>query len=184
MRHSRFLLLTLLSFSYSGAYCAESPASTVEKFYDWAIHRLDEGRGIASGRQYLGQELLSALEAQRNYETACSRLAPKDHVSYSLPGNPFFHGPDKVRALLTAKAVIKADTAHVGAQLTYGSASGGLPSVEGPWTDTVILRRKDNRWVILDIKWQDGESLTQRLVEFSGHPSVCAVEPRPGEGSN
>lgn len=174
MRCSRFLLLVLLSFSHSSAYCADSPVRTVERFYAWAM-RPALGEDPARVRELLGQELFVAIEAQRAYEKTCVPLAPGTDKPYMLDQSLFFYGAERATSVVSTRAVVEGDIAHVLTKLAY---------YNDRWADTVVLRRKGDRWIILDIKWQDGESLTQRLVEFAGHPSVCAVEPRPGEGSN
>lgn len=173
MQHSCVLLAALLLFGSPSAFSGESPVRTVEGFYDWAIHKstpasnsTDESEGIAAARQFLGQELFAALEAQRAYEKACVRLVPKDIKGHMLDQSPFFLQPDAVGALLSTKAVVKGDTARVYAKLTYAPVSD---SAENQWTDTVVLGRRDQRWVILNIEWQDKGSLTQRLVEFANY---------------
>lgn len=168
MSSPRLLLTALLLLSHSSAFCSESPIRTVEGFYDWAIHRSgsDESQRIAPGRQFLGEELFNAIEAQHIYEKACVRLVPEDIKGHVLDQSPYFSGPDGVGALLSTKAVVKGDTARVYAQLTYAPASD---SAENRWTDTVILGRRKNRWVILNIEWQDGGSLTERLMEFASY---------------
>jgi len=164
MRDDRFLLTVLLLLSSFNAFAGDSPVHTVEDFYAWAIRPAsgDLGNGLSPVRQLLGQELFAALEAQSAYENACSKLVPTDIKPYMLDQNPFFLRPDKAKALVSAKATIKGDTARVLAQLAYDDLR---------WTDTVVLRRGDNHWLILNIEWQEG-SLTKRLVEFASHRCV------------
>lgn len=133
------------------------------------------GEDLASGRELIGQELFAALEAKRAYEKACVPLAQGTDKPYMLDQSPFFFWPDGATSVVSTRAVVEGDIAHVLTKLAYRNDR---------WADTVVLRRKGDRWVVLNIEWQDGESLTKRLVEFAGHPSVCAVEPRPGEGAN
>jgi hypothetical protein len=161
MRDFRFPLAALLLLGPFAALADESPVRTVENFYGWAIRpsAKDLGKGLDPVRPLLGQELVAALEAQRAYEAACARLVPAGVKPYMLDQSPFFLWPDKAKSLLSAKATVKGDTARVIAQLAYDDLR---------WTDTVILRRTENRWVILNIEWQEG-SLTKRLVEFASH---------------
>lgn len=115
--------------------------------------------GLAPVQKLLGEELLDALEEQRIYEAACTRLVPVDVKPYMLDQSPFFLWPDKAKSLVSVKAVIKGDTARVSAQLAYE---------ELRWTDTVVLHRRGREWVIVNIEWQES-SLTKRLVDFASH---------------
>jgi hypothetical protein len=162
MKHPRRLLAALLVLATSSASGSEPPTRTVEHFYAWAIRPslADRGRGLAPARQFLGQELFAALELQRAYEKACSRLVPPDVKPYMLDQSPFFLWPDKAKSLQSAKATIKGDTALILAELSYDDLR---------WTDTVVLRRVDSHWAIVNIEWQEGGSLTKRLVEFASH---------------
>lgn len=162
MRNLRYLAVALLVVSHSAASGAESPARTVESFYAWAIRPApeDQGHGLAPARPFLGPELLLALEAQRNYEKACARLVPADVKPHMLDQSPFFLWPDGATSLEATRTVARGNVSRVFAQLAYDSLR---------WTDTVVLRRENDRWVILDIEWQGGESLTKRLVDFASH---------------
>lgn len=161
MHDCRSLLAIFLLLIPFGSMAHDSPEHTVQDFYAWAIHTTsnDLDKEAARVRPLLGQELFTALVAQRAYEEACARLVPADVKPHMLDQSPFFLWPDEVQALQSTKATITGDTARVFAQLAYDDAH---------WTDTVILRREEGRWVILDIQWQE-HSLTERLVEFASH---------------
>lgn len=161
MRDHRFLLPMLFLLSTFGALANDSPVGTVRDFYAWAIpsNSNDLDNELAPVRQLLGQELLAALEAQRAYEKVCAKLVPADIKPHMLDQSPFFLWPDRAKSLVSATADVKGDTARVSAQFAYDDLK---------WTDTVILRRQGDHWVILNIQWQEG-SLTKRLVEFAHH---------------
>ncbi|MFT3758962.1 DUF3828 domain-containing protein [Thauera sp.] len=144
-----------------GSVASDSPADTVRDFYAWVIQPGPEepGKGLGAVRHLLGQELFSALEAQRAYERACAKLVPADIKPHMLDQSPFFQWPDGAHALVSTKTDIRASTARVSARLANGDFQ---------WTDTVVLRHRDNRWVIMDIEWNEG-SLTRMLVEFANH---------------
>jgi hypothetical protein len=162
MKYFRYSILAFVLVNNSPAFGAESPAHTVKHFYAWAIHPApeDQGKGLAPARLFFGQELLAALEAQRAYEKSCARLVPADIKPYMLDQSPFFSAPDGAKSLESTRTVAKGNTARTFAQLAYDDFR---------WTDTVVLRREKGRWVILDIEWQDGGSLTKRLVGFASH---------------
>lgn len=157
MRGMRFLCAVGLWLGAFAAAAGEPPARTVQAFYAWAIAP-EQGNGdVAQVRHLLGRELFAALEAQRAYEAACARLVPADVKPHMLDQSPFFLWPDQPTALVSTTAQVEGDTARVRARL----AVDGLQ-----WTDTVVLGRQDDRWVILDIAWQEG-TLTQRLAAFA-----------------
>lgn len=164
MKYAHLLLVALLHFGHSSAFCSEYPARTVERFYGWAIpDRLArESDGLAPARQFLGQELFSALEAQARYEAACAQMTPKDMKGHMIEEHPFFPALDGYGSLVSTKAAIKGDSARVQARFR---------SIESPneWTDTVVLRRDGDRWRIFNIEWQGVKSLTERLVDFSSY---------------
>lgn len=140
----------------------DSPSRTVEEFYAWAIHPspADQDRGLAAARKFLGQEIFAALEAQRSYEKVCSRLVPEDIKPHMLDQSPFFLWPDKAKALESTQTVVNGNVARVSVRLAYDDLE---------WTDTVTLERRSGEWAILNIEWQEGGSLTGRLMEFSRH---------------
>ena len=145
------------------AFGVRSPAQVVQEFYRWAMH--PSPQEIADSRfdpvrPILGKDLLLALEAQRSYERACVRLVPADVKPYMLDQSPFFLEPDKAKALESTTQRISGDVARVSALLSYENLN---------WTDTVLLGREGGNWVILDIKWQGGGSLTKRLAEFASN---------------
>lgn len=160
MRGMRVLCAMSLWLSAFAAIAGEPPARTVQMFYAWAIAPEHADAGVAQVRHLLGRELFAALEAQRAYEAACAKLVPADVKPHMLDQSPFFLWPDQPTALVSTTAQAKGDTARVRARL----AVDGLQ-----WTDTVVLGRQDDRWVILDIAWQEG-TLTRRLTEFAAQP--------------
>lgn len=157
MRGLRFLCAMSLWLSAFAATAGESPVRTVQAFYAWALAPEHAGGDVAQVRHLLGRELFAALEAQRAYEAACAKLVPADVKPHMLDQSPFFLWPDQPTALVSTTARVKGDTARVRARLAVDSLQ---------WTDTVVLGRQDERWVILDIAWQEG-TLTQRLAEFA-----------------
>lgn len=161
MRTQRFLLAIFLFPGLASAFADASPAHVVESFYERVIYPTpgDSSKALDSVRPLMGDALFEALEAQRMYEAACARLVPADIKPYMLDQSPFFLWPDGATSLVSAEVAIRGHTAHVSAQLAYDDLN---------WTDTVILRHEEGRWIIVDIKWQEG-SLTQRLVDFASH---------------
>lgn len=161
MHDCRSLLAILLLLIPFGSMAHDSPERTVQDFYAWAIHTTsnDPDKEAARVQPLLGQELFTALAAQRAYEESCARLAPADMKPHMLDQSPFFLWPEGAQALLSTQASVAGDTARVSARLAYEDFH---------WTDTVVLRRESDRWVILDIRWQE-RSLTERLVEFASY---------------
>jgi Protein of unknown function (DUF3828) len=161
MKYFRYSILAFVLVSNSPAFGAETPTRTVENFYAWAIHTTieDQGKGLVSAQHFFGQELLAALKAQRAYEKACARLVPAEIKPYMLDQSPFFSEPDGAKSLESTRTLAKGNTARTFARLAYDDFR---------WTDTVVLRREKGRWVIVDIEWQDGASLTKRQVDFAG----------------
>lgn len=146
-----------LWLSAFAAIAGESPARTVQTFYAWAIAPEHADGDVAQVRQLLGRELFAALQAQRAYEAACAKRVAADVKPHMLDQSPFFLWPDQPTALVATTAQVTGGTARVRARL----------AVDGQqWTDTVALGRQDDRWVILDIVWQEG-TLTQRLAAFA-----------------
>ncbi|MCI2260617.1 nuclear transport factor 2 family protein [Xanthomonas indica] len=146
-----------LWLSAFAASAGESPVRTVQTFYAWAIKPEHADGDIARVRHLLGRQLFAALAAQRAYEAACAKLVPADVKPHMLDQSPFFLWPDQPTALVSTTARVKGDTARVRVRLVVDSLQ---------WTDTVVLGRQDDRWVILDIAWQEG-TLTQRLADFA-----------------
>ncbi len=160
MRGIRFLCAMSLWLGAFAAIAGESPARTVQTFYRWAIAPEHADGDVAQVQQLLGRDLFAALQAQRAYEAACAKLVPADVKPHMLDQSPFFLWPDQPTALVSTTAQVTGDTAQVRARLVVDNQQ---------WTDTVVLGRQDDRWVILDIAWQEG-TLTRRLTEFAAQP--------------
>lgn len=143
------------------AAAAERPVRLVADFYDRLIYpdrpKPTQGRFDALA-PYLGEELHRALLAYDAYERACARIVAADIKPHMLDQSPFFLAPDGAKLMLEAWQRLQGDVARVSVTLAYD---------EVRWTDTVLLRKQHGRWEILDIRWQDGGSLTGRLVEFA-----------------
>ena len=152
-------LLKLLAIALLGAagpaLAGEPPQRVVDEFYRWAMRPAPPGPMPAG---MLGKELEQALEAQQAYERACARLVPPDIKPHMLDQSPFFRAPDRAKAFRSTAQEIRGLSSRVQVRFSYDDLH---------WTDTVLLARRDGRWVILDIKWQEGGSLTRRLVDFA-----------------
>ncbi len=157
MRGMRVLCAISLWLSAFAAIAGESPVRTVQTFYAWAIAPKHADGDVAQVRHLLGRELFAALEAQRAYEAACAKLVPADVKPHMLDQSPFFLWPDQPTALVSTTAQVTGDAAQVRARLAIDDQQ---------WTDTLVLGRQDDRWVILDIVWQEG-TLTRRLTDFA-----------------
>ena len=159
LRHG-FVLAALLCGA--PVIAGETPAAVVGRFYAWALHP-EPGQGDAGPTlppSFFAPELLRALQAQRAYEDACARLVAPDIKPHMLDQSPFVLAPDGAKAVLSIEAVASGDGSRASVQLAYD---------EVRWTDTVVLRREQGRWMIVDIVWQEGGSLTERLVDFAGY---------------
>lgn len=140
-----------------------SPEQIVKDFYRWEIHptrqEIQQG-SYATVASLLGKDVLRALETQRAYESACARLVPPDIKPYMLDQSPFYSGADEAKALESVTLSAHGDRARVSAHLTDQQVR---------WTDNIVLRMEHGRWVIVDIQWDGGGSLTRRLVDFAGN---------------
>ncbi|QNP40176.1 hypothetical protein [Lysobacter solisilvae (ex Woo and Kim 2020)] len=135
----------------------------MSEFYRRALHPTKQE--IAAPRfspvlPLLGQELAKALTAFVAYERACARITPPDMKPHMIDQDIFIQIPDGAQELLTTSQQLYGDVARVSATLRYDTLQ---------WTDTVLLANRHGNWVILNIQWQDGWSLTKRLTEFAGH---------------
>lgn len=156
------IALTLLGTT-AWASGRTSPEQVVKDFYRWEIHPTRQEiqeRTYAPVASILGKDLLRALETQRAYENACARLVPPDIKPYMLDQSPFFPGPDEPTALESVTLNPQGDRAHVSAHLADDHVR---------WTDNIVLRMEHGRWVIVDIQWEEGSSLTKRLVDFASN---------------
>ena len=142
-------------------FAQQSPAQVVEAFYRWEIHPSRSeiaGRRYAPVRRLLGEAFYRALEAQKAYEATCAKYTPHDIKPYMLDQSPFYAWPDGAKSLRSVAQTVRGDYATVDATLEYDDTR---------WTDRAILGRERGRWVILDVRWQDGGSVTGSLVAFA-----------------
>lgn len=160
---SSFLTAALASACLlpTAAFAQRSPAQVVEAFYRWEIHPTPAeiaGPRYAPVRNLLGEAFHRALEAQSAYEDVCAKYTPPDIKPYMLDQSPFYAWPDGAKSLRSVAQTMRGDYATVDATLEYDDTR---------WTDRVILGREGGRWAILDIRWQEGGSVTGRLVSFA-----------------
>lgn len=142
---------------------ASTPASVAKEFYQWALS--PDTEIIPNHVQpLLGDELLRALREQRAYEEVCRANAEADMKPHMLDQSPYFFYPDRPEAITSTTAVTRNSTAWVAV---------GFALSDQRWTDTVLLQRRGNRWVILNIYWHEG-SLIERLRQFAR--TSCAAE--------
>lgn len=141
----------------------QRPDQVVADFYRLTMHpnrpEPPEGRFQAVA-PLLGDDLRRALAAYETYETACSRIVPPDIKPHMLDQSPFFLAPDGAKTMVGTSERLYGPVARVSVTLAYDGVR---------WTDTVLLGRHGERWAILDIRWQEGGSLTERLLDFANH---------------
>lgn len=145
------------------AAAGERPVRVVADFYGRLISpdRAEPAQAaFVALAPFLGEELHQALLAYDAYERACARITPAGIKPYMLDQSPFFLAPDGAKAMLEASQRLHGDVARVSVALAYDDVR---------WTDTVLLGKQRGRWAILDIRWQEGGSLTERLVAFASH---------------
>lgn len=163
MRHLRHWLAIAVLMATPAAMAGQRPAQVVADFYRLAIHpdRPEPLKGrFEAVAPLLGDDLQRALVAYDAYETACSRIVPPDIKPYMLDQSPFFLAPDGAKAVVGTSERLYGAVARVSVTLAYDDVR---------WTDTVLLGKEQGRWVILDIQWEEGRSLTERLVDFASH---------------
>jgi len=141
----------------------------VRDFYRWEMR--DGGHSEASlepVRALLSRKLHSALVAVSRQESACARAAPPDMKPYIIDGDPwYYYAQDGAKELVSTSANVSTQAASVDARLRYDDLA---------WTDTVILAKESGRWVIADIRFEQGGSLTASLLQYA---QAAATECRP-----
>ncbi len=169
MKHPPVLLLAALAIQ-SATAGTQSPPQIVQELYRWRIHpnaheiELNRsGETYTAGFPLFSEPLAKALKAQQAYQDACARLTP-GMKPWMIDQDPFFLSPDGARALDSTTTQIIGNIARVSAHLSYENYK---------WTDTVLLEKIDGQWVVVNIKWQNGWSLTKRLVKFANYR--CAL---------
>ena len=158
----RLIVAAALSWMPASASAGGTPERVVGEFYDRFIHprpsqyRWDDYLRV---EELLGPELLRAMRTQREYEKACARLVPDGVKPYMLDQNPFYSGADDVVELLALHGRTTGKYAKVVVELGYGGgyAQGAV----------VVLRKDAGRWMIVEIQWPEGRSLTKELVAFA-----------------
>ena len=163
------LLLTVL-VSSSVTAGNQTPSQVAEELYRWRTHpnageiELNRsGETYKAGLALFSEPLATALDAQLAYQRACARLAP-GMKRWMIDQDPFFLAPDGAKEVDSTTTRVAGGYAYVSANLSYDDYK---------WTDTVVLENTNGRWVIVNILWQDGWSLTKRLVKFADYR--CAL---------
>ena len=164
---SQLLAVLLTSSATAGN---QSPSQVAEELYRWRtsptpseIELSRSGDTYKAGLSLFSQPLATALNAQLAYQRACARLTP-GMKPWMIDQDPFFLAPDGAKEIDSTTTRVAGNYAYVSAHLSYD---------EYKWTDTVVLEKTNGRWVIVNILWQDGWSLTKRLVKFADYR--CAL---------
>ena len=170
MKNFAALLILATLVSAPATAGAQSPSQVVQELYRWRIHpnaseiELNrQGETYKAGLMLFSKPLAKALNAQHAYQDACARLTP-GMKPWMIDQDQFFLAPDGARALDSVTAKITGNYAHVAAHLSYD---------EYKWVDNVVLEKTEGRWAIVNIIWQDGYSLTKRLMKFAKYR--CAL---------
>ncbi len=162
-------LLVLILLGASSIACAEqSPSQVVAEFYHWAMHPAENELAMPDFdpvRPLVGKALLRALETQRAYQHACTRVAAAGDKPHMIDQNIFFLAADGAKTLDATVQTITGNVARVSINFSDDDIH---------WTDTVLMQIEGARWVVIDIDWQDGESLTKRLADFAN--DKCAPQ--------
>jgi hypothetical protein len=146
---------------WCGAAFADDPAQVVRDFYRWEIHGKS---GVTEEllrpvRPLLSDKLHAALVAVARQEAACARVTPAGMKPYIIDGDVWYYfQSDGAQELLSTAAHTTRNAALVDARLRHTDLT---------WTDTVLLARESGRWVIADIRFEQGGSLTAALHDYA-----------------
>jgi hypothetical protein len=157
-------LLALSLAPWSATAFAATPEQVTRDFYQWAIHGQSGHRdeaGLQPVKSLLSHKLYFALAAVAQQEEICESVVPTDTKPFIIDGDPwYFYQQDGAKKLVSTAAHAGApDAIKVDARLRYDA------SME--WTDTVVLANESGRWVIADIRFEQGGSLTQALHSYA-----------------
>jgi len=154
-------LATALCVLASGASAgdATAPEQVVRDFYRW---EMDSGshteEGLSPARALLSRALFARLVEVARQETACARSVPADLKPFIIDGDPwYYYTQDGAKSLESTSLLVLKRGFSVAARLRYDDLA---------WTDTVDLTTEGDRWVIEDIRFEQGGSLTANLRTY------------------
>jgi hypothetical protein len=155
-----------------------TPITIARQFYRWNINyassfpsgsSLPSGREIIPIKSLLDPSLLKTLYQAKTVENCLTKLAnPSGNKPDIFEGNIFagnFEGIAKINNLKVSK---KNNIAIVTASLIYRSHL---------WVDRLIMHEKSGHWLIFDLKYKSGKSLSEQLTSYvEQYQSTCQLD--------
>jgi hypothetical protein len=150
-----------------------SPSETAGAFYRWNLQHAGAGpmsaADLAPVKPLLSDSLYGKLLATEAKQDECVAATTGDEKPQLLEGDLFVNSVEGATRLDGLKENLDGDKAVVEASLSYVDAR--FPSGHRyntiSWTDAMQLQQIDGQWRIVDIRFEDGQSLVAVLDDYA-----------------
>lgn len=148
------------------------PGEVADAFYRWNLQHAGVGpmpaADLAPVASLLAEELRGKLLAANSKQDECIAASTGDEKPALLEGDLFVNSLEGATRVDGLKVVVDGDKAVVEASLSYVDERfpAGHRYNTISWTDAMQLQKRDGQWRIVDIRFEDGQSLVAVLDDY------------------
>lgn len=174
MRITTITFAAVFSLAHPVAVDAASPENLAHDFYAWLLSVPGTGSGLpaAKEREHLAEllspTLLQLLDSATVMEKRCIQNNTPGDKPYIIEGNILVGNYEGATEIVVGKARNEGKTAIVKSRLF--SVDSRFPKSHPyrvhTWTDELVMNQYRDRWVIANIQFETGNSLSKTLDEY------------------
>ncbi len=155
----------------------------MHEFYSWVLTH--GSLGLPSSKQrtqlakFLSPQLVQLLKEASNTERRCIKVSPKDEKPNIIEGDLFVGNYEGATEVAYGKperdgekAIVESDLVYIDSRFPKGHKYRTIA-----WKDTLELRLAGTRWLVQDVKFQQGRSLASGLEEYIAEGAQSCVKP-------
>lgn len=177
------LLAALCSLSLAAHAAPQAPEETLAAFYRWALAHPAGGLPSAGQRgqlsKVLSPQLVQLLQEASIMEARCMKTAPKGDKPLIIEGNLFVGNYEGASEVAYGSMYQEGDVASIEAKLVY--VDPRFPRAHKhravAWKDAVELRLREGRWLVSDVRFEQGGSLATTLKAYLMEGERTCVKP-------
>lgn len=173
----------LLCLSLQAYAVPSGPEESTANFYRWALAHPSGALPSAKQRgqlaRILSPQLIQLLKDASATQARCVKAAPKDEKPLIIEGDLFVGNYEGASEVAYGSIYQKEGTATVEANLVY--VDRRFPKAHKhrtvAWKDSLELRLHGDAWLVSDIRYEQGGSLTGTLKDYLLEGSRSCVTP-------
>lgn len=174
MRIATIALAVALSLAHVEAVIASPPEDLAHAFYAWVLSTPGAGSGLPSAKErehltrVFSPALLQRLDNAIALEKRCIESNKPGDKPYIVEGNILVGNYEGATEAVVGK--VRNERKNVIVESRLFSVDSRFPKSHpyraSTWTDQLVMNQEGGKWVINDIKFETGNSLSSNLDEY------------------